>query len=382
MHVKKIIQRVLPLSVIKKYHIFRDRTPRIVYNIGFSSGQQRRVLVTYVNDFVFKGDISNLHGTSNEDCAALISALVKKDCRVDLARYDCKDGIRSDYDFIIGQGDAFRLASAMNPTAKRVLFLTENPPSISFAKEKERIQYFEERHNIKLDITRSGKFFQECDFHNLHACIFTGNPNASDRLPGINTYPIRCNGIVNPFFRLEDRSFETARSTFIWIGSSGAVHKGLDILLDVFARHPELELRILGLNESDRRILQSLMNSNVRNYGYIPSIKSEEFAQIVAGCGFVVLPSCSEGLATSVITGMNHGLIPLVTAETNIISPTGEVFSDFNVETVEETIVRWSKMDVNFLTEQSILTRDFAFATYSFEQYAARMNEIIEAIIK
>lgn len=381
MKAKKIIQKMLPMGIIKKYKSYKYRTPSITYNIGYTAGEQKKILVIYVNEFLHRGEMSKFPGTSNEDCSALVTALVNNGCRVDVARYDCKAGIRNDYDYIIGQGEAFKLASMLNPRAKRVLFLTENPPEISFPKEKERIDYFEERHHFKLEIARSGKFFQSQDFQNLRACIFTGNPNAKEKLPGIDTYPIRCNGIVNPLFHPNDRNYDAARKHFIWIGSSGAVHKGLDILLDVFAKHPELDLTIIGLNEQDRRLLQGLMKSNVHNYGYIPSIKSELFAQIVSGCGFVVLPSCSEGLATSVITGMNHGLIPLVTAETNIVAPTGEVFADFKVETVEDTIVRWSNMDVNFLSEQSKQTRDFAFITYSYDQYAKRMKEIVESII-
>jgi len=167
----------------------------------------------------------------------------------------------------------------------------------------------------------------------------------------------------------------------MWIGSSGAIHKGLDILLDVFSKHPDLELYILGLNESDRRLLSGMMGNNVKNCGYI-RIVGEEFASLAEKCGFVVLPSCSEGLATAVITGMNHGLIPLVTRETSIEAPVGEVFDDFKVDIVEDAIVSWSKKDSGFLKEESEKTQVFARDTYSTSKYSKRITDIFTELIK
>lgn len=381
MSFKQVFKRVLPVGLMHFISDKLDRTPRIIYNIGLASGIQPKVFVSYVNGFLFVDNPYKCHGTRDVECASLVAALAKKGCRVDVARFDCQKGIRSDYDYIIGQGEAFRLATVLNPQAKRILYLTENPPALSLEKEKERISYFEERHHRTIGVVRSGLFFKDEDFEHLESCVFLGNPSDADKIKGIKTYTIRPTGINNLLFKLENRNYEKAKRRFMWIGSSGAVHKGLDILLDVFKSHPSLELYVLGLNEADRRQLKELMSPNIKNCGYI-KIQGEEFARLVKECGFVVLPSCSERLATSVITGMNHGLIPLVTRETSIEAPVGEVFADFKVETVEETILRWSNKDIAFLEEESNQTRKFAFATYSYEQYAKRMGTIIDNIIK
>ena len=122
------------------------------------------------------------------------------------------------------------------------------------------------------------------------------------------------------------------------------------------------------------------MGPNIKNVGYVV-IKSEYFAQLASECCFVVLPSCSEGVATAVITGMNHGLIPLITKETNIESPTGEIFKDYRVETVEEAIVRWSNKESNLLSEDSARTLQFARDTYSLVNYSNRISTILDEII-
>lgn len=381
MNYKQLIKKTLPLSLVKKIKRMREKGPQISYNIGLAAGNQPRVFFSYVNDFLSKDDLSRTHGTRDVESAAIVSALVRCGCRVDVARYDCERGIRSDYDYVIGQGIAFRNASALNPKAKRILYLTENPLALSFEKEKERISYFEERHHIKADVSRSGKFFKEEDFENLEACVFIGNPSDAGKIEGIKTYTIRPTGIINPLFDSSKRNYKEAKRRFMWIGSSGAIHKGLDILLDVFSKHPELELYVLGLNESDRRLLSGMMGKNVKNCGYI-RIVGEEFAELASKCGFVVLPSCSEGLATAVITGMNHGMIPLVTSETSIEAPVGEVFADFKVENVEEAIVRWSNEESSFLKEESEKTQVFARETYNITNYSNRITEIFTKLIR
>ena len=40
----------------------------------------------------------------------------------------------------------------------------------------------------------------------------------------------------------DDKDFEQCRRHFLWFGSEGMVHKGLDLLLEAFAAMPELEL--------------------------------------------------------------------------------------------------------------------------------------------
>lgn len=381
MNYKQVIKYFLPYSVINFIKKEQDRSPRINYNIGLSAGKQPKVFFSYVNGFLTTEDLTRCHGTRDVECALFLSALVKQGCRVDLARYDCEKGIRNDYDYVIGQGEAFRKASAINPKAKRILYLTENPPAYSLKKEEERIAYFEERHHKKVGVARSGKFFRDEDFENLDSCIFIGNPSDSEKIPDIRTYTIRPSGIINPLFDVKSRDYKTAKSRFMWIGSYGAVHKGLDILFDVFHRHPELQLYVLGFNEKDRRMLKGMLPSNAIDFGYL-NITGKKFARLASECGFVILPSCSEGLATSVITGMNHGLIPIVTKETGIQAPVGEVLSDYKVDSIDDAITRWSGMDVSRLSEMSEQTIKFARDTYSIEKYSQRISEIVGSVIR
>ena len=41
----------------------------------------------------------------------------------------------------------------------------------------------------------------------------------------------------------EGKDFEVCRPHFMWLGSRGFVHKGLDVVLEAFSEMPELALR-------------------------------------------------------------------------------------------------------------------------------------------
>ena len=70
------------------------------------------------------------------------------------------------------------------------------------------------------------------------------------------------------------KDFATCRRRFVWFGSSGMVHKGLDLVLEAFAATPELQLTVCGpvdcerdFNDFYRRELYR--TPNIRTVGWI-----------------------------------------------------------------------------------------------------------------
>lgn len=118
------------------------------------------------------------------------------------------------------------------------------------------------------------------------------------------------------------RDFEAAKRRFLWMGSYGMVHKGLDLVLEAFASEPDLELTVCGRPEKEpdffrayERELQSL--ANIRLRGWIDHA-SEAFAEIAASHGAVIYPSSSEGGGGAVIHCMHAGLVPICTKEASV----------------------------------------------------------------
>ena len=56
---------------------------------------------------------------------------------------------------------------------------------------------------------------------------------------------------VNVYAWLEDKNYEVCRNYFLWFGSEGLVHKGLDLTLEAFAGMPDHHLYVCGPIQQD-----------------------------------------------------------------------------------------------------------------------------------
>ncbi|MDD3180111.1 MAG: glycosyltransferase [Opitutaceae bacterium] len=118
------------------------------------------------------------------------------------------------------------------------------------------------------------------------------------------------------------RDIDRIRQRFIWFGSVGLAHKGLDLALEAFARMPDLELTVAGAISLDRDFVAAYDRElnhtpNIHNLGWI-DVTAPSFQKLMRDHLGVVYPSCSEGGAGSVICCMHSGVIPVVTYEASI----------------------------------------------------------------
>ena len=122
---------------------------------------------------------------------------------------------------------------------------------------------------------------------------------------------------------LSKKDFSKAKEHFLWFGSSGLLHKGLDLLIDIFSKRRDIYLHICGASKKEKDFFDyygpALSKSkNIINHGFV-DIKSEEFKNIMDQCAFIIFPSVSEGGAPAVLnTIANGGLIPILTKSTGL----------------------------------------------------------------
>lgn len=120
----------------------------------------------------------------------------------------------------------------------------------------------------------------------------------------------------------EGRDFQKAKKKFLWVGSYGMVHKGLDLALDAFAGMPELELTVCGRPEKEddfyKLYEKHLRHTpNIRLHGWL-DMASPDFTEMARTHASVIYPSSAEGGAGSVIHCMHAGLLPICTTEASI----------------------------------------------------------------
>lgn len=172
------------------------------------------------------------------------------------------------------------------------------------------------------------------------------------------------------------------QNKFLWFGSYGLIHKGLDTVIEAFLERPELELNICGYLDGESEFIDCYKkelskSSNIKLHGFI-NIESEDFKKIMEECSFVILTSVAEGLATAVITAMgNGGLIPIVTKETGIDISLGiEVLKNDKKELLKalEFSQNYSKEEI---TEKSLYLMEKINCEFSEEKFEENLRKIL-----
>lgn len=88
-------------------------------------------------------------------------------------------------------------------------------------------------------------------------------------------------------------------------------------------------------------------------------------------------------MATSVLTCMNHGLIPIVTKETGIlINGWGSYLEEFSVEYVCNIVKRCSLIDDDILHDWHKKVYEHTRANYNLEAFTNDFKQVIGKIIK
>jgi len=269
-------------------------------------------------------DPESLHGHSNYWGAQNIAnTFLERGYSVDVIDFDNSDFVpKKQYAYFVDIGaNMGRIAPLLSKTCTKIFYATGADWAFQNDAEQARIRALSELSGVTLLPRR-----QVAPMYGIeHADIISGVCGA---FPA-STYehygkPIHMTTVTTthtyPF--PEDRNSSEAKNNFVWFGGAGAVHKGLDLVLEAFALMPEYTLTVCGKfnAETDFQDLYAkelYSTPNIHTVGYIdPS--SEKFKSIMDTSIAVISASCSEGCATSVVLAMGAGLIPIVNKETGV----------------------------------------------------------------
>jgi len=174
---------------------------------------------------------------------------------------------------------------------------------------------------------------------------------------------------------LSDLSHKDQRK-YLYFGGNGNIVKGLDVLIEVFRGIPELELFICAPRESDFDLVYGEILAKSKNIHFIGFIEvgGKKFNELTSSCGYVVLPSCSEGIATSVTNCMRKGLIPVTTYESGID------LKDFGykIESIEIEKLKKQIKEISDTARDEFLERVFKTYFESFNYTQAKFSEMFE----
>ncbi|MEQ8532241.1 MAG: glycosyltransferase [Imperialibacter sp.] len=178
---------------------------------------------------------------------------------------------------------------------------------------------------------------------------------------------------------LGEKDFSSAKTRYLWFGSSGALHKGLDLLIEAFERNKDLELHICGLSKHEKEFRRfyskSFSKGNIHDHGFI-DIESESFRHLLETCSFVIVPSVAEGNCASVVTvAANGGLIPVVTQAAGIDMTHAIEISEVTEAGIENSIKRSQELSLQEISRRAKLIHDSFREKHSITNYKSIIFE-------
>lgn len=279
-------------------------------------------------------------------------------------------------------------ADKLGPDCVKVAYVTTAYPPVSNAAEQERVKALEARRPGACYLPR----------RQMKETLWDASLRCADRVLLIDdgwsrsTFPqdyLKQADSVLPTFGEPCSSPEKAPDAaqhFFWMGGGGCVHKGLDWLLEIVAKHPEWHLHMAGAvrRETDfcRIYEKELALPNVHMHGYI-SPESAEFAEICRRCAFFVCPSGSEGVCVAALTAIAAGLYPILSYQTGVSLPEGvgcTLPRELSLQVLEQAMAECAAADASERAAQCGTLQAWVRSRASREAFREHMRAFFKGI--
>lgn len=277
-----------------------------------------------------------------------------------------------------------RLSPVLGKDTIKILHCTGSDPFYQNEAEQKRVDAVNLRRNgqyVSKRAVKDPELFRRSMIQ-ADACSLIGNETT------LRTYPEEFHGKttlvpvsasdLGPNVK-QPQLFVPAKREFLWFAGGGAVHKGLDLVLEVFAKNRDLTLNVVGnvAVEEDflamyRRELMEL--ENIRYHGALEPAGAT-FATILKDSFCFIAPFCSESISTAVATCLQAGLYPIISRDTGATLPRGcGIYLDTcEISEIEEAVRTVTNMQAGLLREQIGRIQLDALESYSRVNFSRSM---------
>ncbi|WP_250124078.1 glycosyltransferase [Chroococcidiopsis sp. CCMEE 29] len=390
----------MPLSYLSRIGFYfnffisrlKGRIARLkVFSFKPEQPSRGNVLISYVLEPFFcleRGQpIPNYH-TQHWECMQMVKTFLDLGYCVDvISLFNDLFVPKKDYSiFIDVRWNLERLAPLLNKDCVRIVHIDTAHYLFHNAAECNRLLALQQRRRVTLIPRRLD--MPHLAIEHAHCATTLGNEFT------INTHKYA----NKPIYRIpisapevypwsEDKDFEACRKRFLWFGSGGLVHKGLDLVLEAFAEMPDYDLTICGPITKEKDFEQAFYQElyqtlNIHTIGWI-DVNSPKFLEITNSCIGIIYPSCSEGGGGCVITCMHAGLIPIVSyeASVDVHDDFGVILKECSIEEIKNTLRRISSCSGQELKGMARKSWEFARANHTKEKFAQEYRNVVENII-
>lgn len=384
------IENVLNRLIIYIFGIkisFRFRKTIFIKNYFKTKFQKNALLVYIIDPFLGNHYYCHSNATESYTAAQILSELGYNVDILDWTKTKPKE-FYSKYDVVYGLVENEALFSG----AKVINYFAGTPHKD--LNKSSILRAYEFYKKTGLDPTKSLWLHENFRLAFSHANIFLGNEVVADsfKIDGIEQRLFPIDGFYFDVYdiNLDEKDFTQAKNHFLWWGSTAAIHKGLDRVLDVFKQRKDLTLHICGFkNELETEFLKyykkELNNEipNIINHGFV-DIKGDLFKEIMNTCAAVVSPSISEGGAIGIINVIaNGGLIPIISKSSGLnVGQYGFMFEKLDAVTVNSMIDKFLNLNPNYIKKLSQQVKTETREKYSFENYKNNLTKILKEILE
>lgn len=381
------------ISSIKNYvkknkfllHFYEAIFQKTIINY-YKSSYEKKVLFVY-STYHFNKKYYLAHSNYQE---SLVIAKIFDEMGYIVDIYNNNREYKIDFDkyaIVFGEGIPMFQAIQQNTHAISIYYATGSHPWQCSASSLNRvIDYYKKNKFLALESTRLQDYRWGLAASLSDAVIVIGNDNTKKTFEDNGSENIYK---INPTFHIkkEMRNIQKSQDSLksmLYFASYGLLHKGLDLVIEAFREFPDWTLHVCGYTQRENDFLISLnIPENVIVHGFI-DIESSLFQKLSENCGYVILPSSSEGIATAVLTAMGRGgMIPVVTKECGVdIDDFGILIEDLTIESVKEAIVKCESINYDELVIKSSKSVIKAYNEYTLQNYENTMKEHLITILK
>jgi len=366
------------LRKIKKF--FRE--DRILKNI-FKTTFDKRVLISYTTLPFFNKEEAHTNNAESKTIAKIFNNL---NYNIDVIHYTNQQKLDySKYDVVFGFGEPFE-NSFIYKNLKRIYYATGAHVCHQNYAEIQRIEEVNKKYHSRLLPKRLVPWNWSMSTSLSNALIVIGNEwtkSTYERYTNKEVYAINATALANRDIKDIQRDIEKTKKNFLWFGSAGLVHKGLDLCLEYFYINKDFTLHICGAMEDDfKKVFHNyLEKDNVTFHGFI-DVKSEKFIDIISECCFSILPTCSEGQATSLLTTMGAGLIPVSTIYSGVdVEKYGFLIGELTTQSISDTINKVSNLSNEEILSKSILNEEYIDGSHNLIAFEITLKTFIVKIL-
>ncbi len=285
-----------------------------------------------------------------------------------------------------------RLMPFLKKDCIKILHMTGSYSRFQNQAEMKRVQDLERRKNVfytpkRLDsflelVDRSLNFSDKISLLGNDFVLNTFPKNIKDKMVKVPVSASKLN------FVKESRTYVSNEREFLWYFGGGAVHKGLDLVLDVFLKNKDLKLNIVGNVKSEKDFWQVFEKEltdtpNIFYHGHLhPS--SIEFETIIKKVFCFIAPSCSEGISPSVATCLQLGLFPIISRNTGVDLPreNGIYLENCSIDEIEKVVSDAYAMPRKDIEDQISECQKYALQKFSRDNFSKEMTSFIVETIR